>query len=202
MSEKFPVYVFNTETVETKRYRCKTYFFLAAGFKDILFLSSLDLTGINIIYYDINPDSIDLKKWEFEFWDGEKQTLYNKIKTKGYNYCLSDLGYVPKSEFPKLSMRDQFEHSWKIEVEKWGSNEEFKKAFFKIKNHSDKQFIILDISKDFEKLSNILNTSEEPIYFWYSNCFEFDHNKTTPEMKLQFLDIIKKSEKKIYINGS
>jgi len=197
--KKLPVYIFNTETTKEKVYHsCKTFFFLSSGFKDLLVLSQLNINNIDIIYYDFNIDALNFKRWLFTDWDGSKVSLSRKIEMREYLYCLPDLYYKNKKDFNKLSLTEQFYHGWKIEIQKWKNENSFQQAFKKVKNHKNKKFIRLDIAKDFKIISSLINNYKDPIYFWYSNCFDYEHNKTSSTQKMKFLSSVEKTGKTVY----
>lgn len=197
---KLPVYVFNTETVRKLKHNnyFRTYFFLASGFKDLFLLSKSNLHNTTIIYYDINPFAIKFKKWMLSCWDGKKESLYKKIMKHEYNYALSDHKFY--GDFKKLNYKEQFEHSWKVEIEKRSGKKSIDSN--NLKNHYNKFFINIDITSSFEKLEEIISIVDEPIYFWFSNCFYFDYTKVEDNTSFErFLNILKKSNKTIYLSG-
>lgn len=197
---KLPVYIFNTETITKPKYinLFKTYFFLASGFKDLFILSKLNLCDKSIIYYDINPDSIKFKKWILTEWNGKKKHLYRKIMKYEYKYALSDYKFI--GDFNQLSLKKQFDYSWKIEMKRWGNNKPFD-ILNNLKQHSYK-FFNIDIASDLKKLKNIISLLDGPIYFWFSNCFNFEYRKTVGEINFkEFVYELSCLNKTIYLSG-
>lgn len=192
--------MFNTEPERRIKFNIhfRTYFILASGFKDLILLSKANLQNTTVIYYDINPYSIEFKKWILSCWDGKKNSLYKKIMKREYNYALSDYKFT--EDFIKLSSKEQFEHSWSVELERWNNNKK-SIVFDNIKN-CNKLFITIDITSNFKELKKIITTAEEPIYFWFSNCFKFApievEDKTSFE---KFFNIMKNSNKRIFLSG-
>ena len=173
---------------------------MASGFKDLILLSELDLQNTTIIYYDINPDSIDFRKWILSCWNGKKDSLYRKIMKHEYNYALSDYKFT--GDFTKLSFRQQFEYSWKIELDRWNNNRK-SIVFNKVKGCYNKRFIIMDITSDFKDLKKVITIAEEPIYFWFSNCFKFNTIKINKKDSFKkFFNIMKDSNKRIFLSGN
>ena len=199
---ELPVYIFNTETVTTPTFSFpfKSYFFLASGFKDLTILSNIKFYNYSIVYYDVNPYAIRFKKWILSDWDGSKESLYKKIIKHEYSYALSDYKFV--GDFSTLRIRDKFEHSWKIELERW-KDDNMVTVLDKLRRYQNKSFMILDVVHDLKKLTEMISVSKEPIYFWFSNCFNFEHysNDEHEDSYTKFLEVMKKSKKKIYLSG-
>jgi len=103
--------LFNTFIDQTKE-PIDTFIGVASGFKPFLFLKNIGYTPNTKMYlFDTNKDILELKKWTYEEWDGEKDSYIERIQgvdcvkqnyNKMWSRDFSMFGYDMKADLAEM----------------------------------------------------------------------------------------------------
>ena len=178
------VWVMNTESVNDvifvpRKYPIKNLYSVAAGFKTFAFLRRWNtdtvLEDVNINYFDISPQSLEVRKWLHEEWDPSNFDMY--LDYLHDNWYHSDRALI--SIYEDFNFLDK---GWKSERERareayknsllriFDKVEEFYEMHERIKNNNI-TYTVADLCKNYMPLISRIEPHEEgkDSVVWSSN---------------------------------
>lgn len=180
------MFVFNTENYRAiegrnKRNTLDALFTLASGFKDLFLLSEHGVhASTQIQYFDICSQSLLLKRFMFETWDGRDFAAMMRRFTSLHSEQLASV--VPELNIEKLS------EQWLAELAQWGGESQFVSAFRMAQNLS-RTYTQLDLVRNPDSVANMVReTPGNQFAVWYSNCFNFTPTLATFEWNLPWIE--------------
>jgi hypothetical protein len=165
------MFIFNTEGVrntyvEYNMHKIDAFIGLPAGFMDFhtLFRHKFN-SNCKVIYFDINPATLAIKKEMYQSWNGENfPTFINDL-----------IEHKPELFKEKLLTVDKedFDHRWRQELEIWMGEHNFTNLFNDVKK-LEKTYIQTNILENFDPiLDSLKQFKNKHIAIWYSNCFNY-----------------------------
>ena len=179
------MWILNTESVNDiqlvpNKKPLRNIYSVAAGFKTFAFLrnwhTDTDIDAVNINYFDISQNALDVRKWVHEEWDPRNFNMYLDFLKE--NYYNKDIGLISIYEdFDYMSEdwaseRERAKEAYEASILRiFSSMEEWYEFFERVRNNKV-TYTQSNLITDWSSLLDVIDTTEDDTtedVMWSSN---------------------------------